>query len=93
MAAAEAAGLETFGEALKTAPRGYARDHPRVPLLRHKALVAGRRLEPGAEGIARDAALDHVRTAWAACAPLTAWLDRHVGASEIPWQPRGGRSR
>jgi uncharacterized protein (TIGR02453 family) len=93
MAAAEAAGLETFGEALKTAPRGYARDHPRVHLLRHKALVAGRRLEPGAEGIPRDAALGHARTAWAACGPLTAWLDRHVGASEIPWQPRGGRSR
>jgi uncharacterized protein (TIGR02453 family) len=93
LAAAEAAGLETFGEALKTAPRGYARDHARVHLLRHKALVAGRRLEPGADGITRDAALAHARRAWAACAPLNAWLDRHVGASEIPWQPRGSRSR
>jgi uncharacterized protein (TIGR02453 family) len=93
MADAEAAGLETFGEALKTAPRGYARDHPRVHLLRHKALVAGRRLDPGAQGITRDTARDHTRTAWAACAPLNAWLDEHVGASELPPQPRRGRPR
>ncbi|MCA1689196.1 MAG: DUF2461 domain-containing protein [Actinobacteria bacterium] len=50
IAAAEAAGIETFGEALKTAPRGYPRDHPRVRLLRHKALGAGRRLPAGAAG-------------------------------------------
>ena len=93
IAGAQDAGLETFGEALKTAPRGYPRDHPRVHLLRHKSLVAGRRLHPGAEGIARDAALDHTRKTWAACAPLNAWLDQHVGASQIPWAPRGGRSR
>ncbi|MDP9294077.1 MAG: DUF2461 domain-containing protein, partial [Actinomycetota bacterium] len=96
IAAAEAAGLETFGEALKTAPRGYPRDHPRVHLLRHKSLIAGRRLDPGAMGIARDAALEHTRTTWAACGPLNVWLDEHVGASEIPLQTRygrGGRSR
>jgi uncharacterized protein (TIGR02453 family) len=79
IAAAHVAGVETFGEALKTAPRGYPRDHPRVGLLRHKALVAGRRLGPGVDGIARDAALDHARDTWAACAPLNAWLDAHVG--------------
>jgi uncharacterized protein (DUF2461 family) len=32
LAAVRAAGIETFGEGLKTAPRGY----PRVGLLRHK---------------------------------------------------------
>src|SRR4029079_12581576 len=32
----ESAGVETFGEALKTAPRGYPRDHERIGLLRHK---------------------------------------------------------
>ena len=40
VAGVEAAGVETFGEALKTAPRGYPRDHPRVRLLRHKSLIA-----------------------------------------------------
>jgi len=45
------AGLKLFGEALRTAPRGVVRDHPRVGLLRHKMLVAGRRLAPGPDGI------------------------------------------
>jgi uncharacterized protein (TIGR02453 family) len=91
IATARAAGLEVFGEALKTAPRGYPRDHPRVALLRHKSLVAGRRLDPRPRGITRDAALDHARTAWGACLPLTTWLDEHVGGSEVPAAPRYGR--
>jgi hypothetical protein len=67
-----------------------------VHLLRHRSLVAGRRLEPGAGGIPRAAALDHVRGTWAACSALNAWLDDHVGASETPPQARygpGGRAR
>jgi uncharacterized protein (TIGR02453 family) len=79
VAAAEAAGVEIFGQALKTAPRGYAADHPRVGLLRHKALFGGRRLDPGPEGIGREAALDHARSTWSACAPLNEWLDTYVG--------------
>jgi uncharacterized protein (DUF2461 family) len=81
---AEAAGVETFGEALKTAPRGYPRDHPRVALLRHKALFGGRRLAAGAHGIGGDAALEHARGTRAACAPMTAWLDEHVGPAAAP---------
>jgi uncharacterized protein (TIGR02453 family) len=53
VAAAHAAGVETFGEALKTAPRGFPRDHPRAGLLRHKSLIAGVRRSPGARGITR----------------------------------------
>jgi uncharacterized protein (TIGR02453 family) len=94
IAAAHAAGVETFGEALKTAPRGYPRDHPRVGLLRHKALFGGRRLAPGRGGIGRDAALDHVRTTLAACAPMNAWLDEHVGPSTTePARRPGARAR
>jgi uncharacterized protein (TIGR02453 family) len=93
MAGVQAAGVETFGEALKIAPRGYPRDHPRARLLRHKSLIAGHRLETRARGISRDAALGHARTTWAACAPLNAWLDEHVGASELPAETRYGRSR
>jgi uncharacterized protein (TIGR02453 family) len=89
VAATHDAGIETFGETLKTAPRGYPRDHPRVELLRHKALGAGRRLSPGVRGIGRAAALDHARTTWAGCAGLTAWLGAHVGPSDAP--PRGRR--
>ena len=74
VAGVEAAGVETFGEALKTAPRGYPRDHPRVRLLRHKSLIAGRRLVPGSRGIARDAALGHARADMGGVRPLNAWL-------------------
>jgi uncharacterized protein (TIGR02453 family) len=79
VAAAREAGLEVVGESLRTAPRGYPRDHPRVDLLRHKALIAGRRL-PGTAAIGRQAALDHVADTWRTAAPLNAWLDEHVGA-------------
>ena len=83
--AVRAAGLEVYGEALRTAPRGFPRDHPRVGLLRHRSLVGGKRLEPGpGRAIPRDAALDHARATWAACAAMNAWLDEHVGDSEEP---------
>jgi uncharacterized protein (TIGR02453 family) len=86
VAGVHAHGVETWGEALKTAPRGFARDHPRVALLRHKMLIAGRRLEPdGRSGaIAADAARGFARETWAACEPLNRWLDEHVGPSELP---------
>jgi uncharacterized protein (TIGR02453 family) len=87
VAAVRAARVETFGETLKTAPRGYPRDHPRVELLRHRALFGGRRLDPGARGIGAKRALDHARATWEACAPMNAWLDEYVGAA------RGTRPR
>jgi uncharacterized protein (TIGR02453 family) len=77
VAAARAGGLDVVGEVLRTAPRGFPRDHPRVALLRHKALVAGRS-RPGAGGIGREEALDHVAATWRAAEPLNAWLAEHV---------------
>jgi len=65
-------------EALKTAPRGYARDHPRVDLLRAKGFVAwhawpvGRWLE---KATAKDRIVELLR----AVAPVTTWLTEHVG--------------
>ena len=89
VAVARDAGLELYGEALRTAPRGFPRDHPRVGLLRHRSLVAGKRLEPGRKRrITRDAALDHARATWAACAGMTAWLDEHVRDSKEPERRR-----
>ena len=90
VAAVEGAGLEVVGQSLRTAPRGYPREHPRIELLRRKALIAGRALA-GAGGIGRDAALEHVGGAWRAAAPLTAWLDEHVGPSTLAPDPRRGR--
>ena len=91
-AAVQAAGLELAGETLRTTPRGYPRDHPRIGLLRRKALFAGRRL-PGDGGIGRDAAVEHVAGTWRAAAPMTGWLDAHVGPSELPPPPPRGRRR
>jgi uncharacterized protein (TIGR02453 family) len=80
VARVESAGLELAPPALKTAPRGFPRDHPRVAALRYKDLIAGRRLAPG-PGLATREALDHVAATWRAARPLCAWLDEHVGAS------------
>ena len=82
VAAARAGGLEVVGESLRTAPRGYPRDHPRVELLRHKALIAGRSL-PGTSGHRPRRGAHHVASAWRAAEPLNAWLDEHVGASKM----------
>jgi uncharacterized protein (TIGR02453 family) len=84
---ARAAGLEVVGETLRTAPRGYPRDHPRIALLRHTAVIAGARLA-GEGGIGRDAALEHVTGAWRAAGPVVAWLDAHVGPGEPAPQRR-----
>jgi uncharacterized protein (DUF2461 family) len=91
VAEAEDAGLEVTGDTLQTAPRGYPKDHERIELLRHKSIVAGRRLDPGKRGITRNAALEHVAGAWRAAAPITRWLDKHVGPSTIPPDTRGRR--
>jgi uncharacterized protein (DUF2461 family) len=86
--AARARGLEVEGQVLSTAPRGFTRDHPRVELLRHKAVIVGQRMAGGVAGIGREAALEHTAGTWRAAEPLVAWLDRHVGPSTLPPDPR-----
>lgn len=68
---------------LKTAPRGYAKDHPRIALLRRKGLMAGREY-PLAKWMHTRAAATRVRDAWAAANELNDWLDAHVGPSTLP---------
>ena len=68
--------------ALKTAPRGYPRDHPRVELLRLKGLVGTRRWKP-AKWMQTKAAVTRVRDTWDEAAPMNAWLDAHVGPSTL----------
>jgi uncharacterized protein (TIGR02453 family) len=65
--------------ALKTAPRGYAKDHPRLELLRRKGLVGSRTLTGPAlrDG---DGVRDFVVETFTACEPLVGWLTKHVGA-------------
>lgn len=69
----EKAGFEVGGDQLKTSPRGYDADHPRIHLLRRKQLFVGRSY--GFEADAIDAGLvDRVREDWRALKPLVTWL-------------------
>ena len=67
-------------DSLKTAPRGYPADHPRIELLRHKGLVAWREW-PVEPWLGTAAAREHVAGFLAAARPLSGWLDSHVGPS------------
>jgi uncharacterized protein (TIGR02453 family) len=70
-------------EQLKTAPRGYPKDHPRVELLRHKNLYAWQEWPPES-WLGTPAAERYVVDALHAIAPLRRWLDEHVGDSTAP---------
>ena len=83
VAALRKAGYELGGQELKVAPRGFPRDHPRVELLRHKGITAGRTWAP-AKWLSTAKAKDRVLDGWRGAAPLHEWLDRHVGPSSLP---------
>ncbi len=83
VAKAESSGLDIWGPSLATAPRGYPKDHERIELLRRKSLSLGARLKFG-KGISRADGLRFVTATWRAAAPVTAWLDQHVGPSQLP---------
>jgi uncharacterized protein (TIGR02453 family) len=67
-------------EALKTGPRGFPPDHPRVELLRWKGLIASLRVETP-ESLAGPELTDRIVDFWDDAQPLCDWLDAHVGAS------------
>jgi len=70
-------------DSLKTAPRGYPKDHPRIELLRRKGLIAMK--EFGApKWIHTPGAAERIRDTWTGVADLCAWLDAHVGPSTLP---------
>lgn len=81
--ALRSSGLRIEDQGLKTAPRGYPRDHPRVELLRAKSLAA-LRSHPPAAWMGTKAALGRITDAWRAAAPMNAWLAAHVGPSTEP---------
>jgi uncharacterized protein (DUF2461 family) len=81
---ARAAGLETTArETLKTAPRGYPKDHPRIELLRCKGLSTWKQWPPG-PWLGTRRAKDRVVGFLEASKPLNAWLGTHVGPSTLP---------
>jgi uncharacterized protein (TIGR02453 family) len=76
-------GLTLAGEKLKTRPRGVDPDHPRIDLLRHKALY-GHRSWPPDDVLHEAGAVERVAKAWRALRPLSEWLADHVGPSDLP---------
>jgi uncharacterized protein (TIGR02453 family) len=79
LAALARQGVETIAHSeLKTAPRGYPKDHPRVELLRRKGLAAWQRW-PVAAWLGTAKAKDRVVGLLRAAEPVQAWLDAHVG--------------
>jgi uncharacterized protein (TIGR02453 family) len=79
---ARAGGLTvTASGALKTAPRGCPKDHPRIELLRLKGLVTWKQW-PVEPWLATPQAKDKVVEVLRSSLPLVRWLDLHVGASE-----------
>lgn len=73
------AGFEIGGDRLKSRPRGVDPDHPRLELLRHRSLFAGRML--GFDPVIHSADLvDVVRSDWQRLRPLVDWVVRHTAA-------------
>jgi uncharacterized protein (TIGR02453 family) len=75
IAAIEKTGAQVHGRhTLKTVPRGYPKDHPRLELLRHKGLVTWREWKPAAwlgTAAAKQRIVDFLRTS----RPLREWLE------------------
>ncbi len=79
LATLEKDGWEIGGDRLKTSPRGYDADHPRIELLRHKSLVA--RHSHGFEPVIHTPELlDLVRDDWRALRPLVEWVAANAEA-------------
>jgi uncharacterized protein (TIGR02453 family) len=75
-------GITVTGhDRLKTVPRGYPKDHPRVELLRHKGLVAWREW-PAAAWLGTATAKRRVVDFLRACHPLNDWLVENLDRGE-----------
>ncbi|NUS00152.1 MAG: DUF2461 domain-containing protein [Kribbellaceae bacterium] len=73
LAKLEKSGWTVGGDKLKTTPRGYDADHPRIDLLRHKSLTVGKNYG-FAPFIHTPDLLPQIRKDWQATKPLITWL-------------------
>jgi uncharacterized protein (TIGR02453 family) len=72
------AGYTVGGERLKTRPKGYPADHPRIDLLRHKSLTVSR--EFGApDWLPTPRAATEIRKSWETMRPVMEWIAAVVG--------------
>lgn len=73
------AGWEIEGDRLRTAPRGWSREHPRIELLRFRNISAMRWIEDG-DIVTTPALAPEVRALWEQVRPLVEWLRQVVPA-------------
>lgn len=71
---------------LKTAPKGYPKDHPRLDLLKGKGITVWK-LWPPASWLGTSKAKERVVGVLRASAPLNDWLTKHVGESGLTSRP------
>ncbi|MBB5856752.1 DUF2461 domain-containing protein [Amycolatopsis umgeniensis] len=83
LAKLEKAGWEIKGDRLKSKPRGFAEDHPRIDLLKYRSVYAVRGWEPD-DVLHEPGALDRVRKAWRQVRVFNEWARDRVGPSEKP---------
>nr|WP_296772517.1 DUF2461 domain-containing protein [Rhodococcus sp. (in: high G+C Gram-positive bacteria)] len=73
--AMEKAGFALGGDQLKTKPRGYEADHPRIELLRHKSLTVSKHFG-SPKWLETPKAAVHVRDTWNSMTPLVEWAEQ-----------------
>lgn len=73
-----AAGYTLGGDKLKTRPKGYPIDHPRIDLLRHKSLVMSREFGTP-DWLETPRAATEIRRSWETLRPIVEWLGAVVG--------------
>ncbi len=78
IAAVTKAKFEIGGDRVTRVPSGYPKDHPRADLLLYKTLTAHRQFGAPA-WLTTARARSEIAKAWRSIAPLTSWLDTHVG--------------
>ncbi|WP_285744120.1 DUF2461 domain-containing protein [Lentzea sp. NBRC 105346] len=78
------AGWTLAGEQLKSKPRGFDADHPRIDLLRHKSIYVHRTWPPD-DALHERKCIDRVRKAWRQVRDFNEWCADHVGVSEGKW--------
>jgi uncharacterized protein (TIGR02453 family) len=78
LAKLEQSGFTIGGDRLKTSPRGYDAEHPRIELLRHRSLTVAK--DYGFEPIIHTPELlDAVREDWTVTRPLVDWVSARLG--------------
>lgn len=68
---------------LKTAPRGYDRDHPRIELIRRKGLLLSKEFGVP-KWLHTKQTQQKIRDCWSGAQAVCDWLDAHVGPSTEP---------